>query len=130
MRRLKALFTATEDEYQASLNGLGIFFGAILGVALGGVEDLEPLAYMTLLVMVSGIVMGILYIPASAHRVAYAAILLALLTVLMITHQPGDMIMSSFPLPSKLLPTLIVWTLATTLVEFAPRRPRDAPLER
>ncbi|WP_373489006.1 hypothetical protein [Blastomonas sp.] len=108
MRRLKAIFTSSEQEYQAALNGLSIFFGAILGVALGGVEDLEPLAYITLLVMVSGIVLGILYIPASRHRLVYAVGLIALLTVLMITHEPGDMILHIFPLPSKLVPTLIV----------------------
>lgn len=121
MRRLKALFTASEKEYQASLNGLSIFFGAILGVALGGVEELEPLAYMTLLVMVSGVVLGILYIPASRHRVAYAVALIALLSILLMTHEPGDMILNSFPLPGKLIPTLIVWTAATILVEFGPR---------
>jgi hypothetical protein len=70
MQKWKALFTTSEPEYQASLNGLAIFFGAVLGVALGSVEDLDPLAYMTLLVMVSGVVLGILYIPASRHRMA------------------------------------------------------------
>jgi uncharacterized membrane protein YccC len=121
MRRLKAIFTANEQEYQAALNGLSIFFGAILGVALGGVEDLEPLPYITLLLMVSGVVLAILYIPASRHRVAYAVGLIVLLTTLLVTHDPGDMILGSFPLPGKLLPTLIVWTAATILVEFGPR---------
>ena len=127
MRRLKALFTASEQEYQASLSGLSIFFGAILGVALGGIEDLDSLAYMTLLVMVSGVVVAILYIPASRHRVAYAVGLIALLTLLLLTHRPGDMILGTFPLPEKLIPTLIVWTAATILVEFGPRGDRPTP---
>lgn len=121
MRDWKSFFTASEQEYQASLNGIAIFFGAILGVALGGVEDLDPLAFMTLLVMVSGIVVTILYIPASRHRVAYAAGLLVLLTTILFTHRPGDMVLASFPLPPQLIPTLIVWTAATILVEFGPR---------
>jgi hypothetical protein len=127
MRLLKAAFTSSDQEYQAALNGLNIFFGAILGVALGGIENLDQLAYMTLLVMVSGVVVGILYIPASRHRVAYAVSLIAILTLLLVTHRPGDMIMHSFPLPAKLIPTLIVWTAATILIEFAPRSRGLAP---
>jgi hypothetical protein len=126
MRDWKSFFTAGEPEYRAALNGIAIFFGAILGVALGGVEGLDPLPFMTLLVMVSGVVVTILYIPASRRRVAYAAGLLALLAIILFTHRPGDMVLGSFPLPPQLIPTLIVWTAATILVEYGPRRGRAA----
>jgi hypothetical protein len=48
--------------------------------------------------------------------------MIALLALLLIRYQPGDMILNSFPMPGKLIPTLIVWTVATILIEFAPRR--------
>jgi MFS-type transporter involved in bile tolerance (Atg22 family) len=121
MQRLKARLAASDQEYRAALNGVSIFFGAVLGVALGGMEDLGTLAYITLLLMVTAVVVAILYIPASRNRVAYAVGLIVLLTLVLITHQPGALVAGSFPLPAKLIPTLIVWTGATILVEFGPR---------
>ena len=73
------------QEYNASLNGLNIVFGAILGVSLAGIEALDPLPFMILLFMVAATVVCILYITASPRRVAYAAALITGLTVILLT---------------------------------------------
>jgi uncharacterized membrane protein YccC len=132
MKRLKPLFTRSilrmeQQEYAASLNGLNIVFGAILGVSLAGTEALEPLPFMVLLFMVAATVVAILYITVSSRRVAYAAILITVLATILLTRNPSDLLFGSIPLPDKLLPTLIVWTAATILVEFSPREKSPPP---
>ena len=126
MKRLKSLVLMSQSEYRAALDGINIFFGAILGVTLAGTEGLATLPYMTLLVMVSGVVVTILYIPASAHRLWYAIALVVILVVFLISHDEGDLVLASFPMPPKLVETLIVWTVATAIVQFTPRRPEQA----
>lgn len=48
----RTLFSTSETEYQAALNGVNIFFGAILGVTLAGTDGLATLPYITLLVII------------------------------------------------------------------------------
>jgi len=116
------------QEYQASLNGLNIFFGAILGVSVGGIETLAPVPFMMLLFMVAAVVIAILYISASPHRIAYAVILMTALGLVLLLRAPTDLLFGSIPLPDKLLPTLIVWTAAVIVVEFSPRESTSRPV--
>lgn len=126
MRRLSALLRRAippmkEAEYHAALNGLNIVFGAILGVNVAGIETLDSLAYMTLLALVAAVVTAILYIPASPHRLWYAAALVTIMGGMLLVRGGDDLSFGSIPLPDKLVPTLIVWTAMVAFVEFAPR---------
>jgi hypothetical protein len=111
----------THAEYRANLSGLNIFFGAVLGFVLAGMESLKPFQFGLLLTMVSGIVIGILYVSSSRHRLAYTAV-----TALLILELPRWLhfvVQSGEQIPQNLQPTLAVWLGMTAFVEFLPREP-------
>lgn len=106
----------TRDEYQANLNGMNMFFGAVLGLALTGTEKLGDWQFGVVLAMLAGIVVSILFISSSRHRIAYA-----IYTVVLVLTFPGmaDLMLKGHDvIPGKVQPTLIVWTAMTILVEF------------
>lgn len=114
----------TGDEYQANLNGLNMFFGAVLGLALTGTEKLGNWQFGVVLAMLAGIVVSILFISSSRHRVVYA-----IYTVVLVLSFPGmaDLMLKGHDvIPGKVQPTLIVWTAMTILVEFWGREKGDA----
>lgn len=67
-------------EYRANLNGLNMFFGAVLGFVLTGTEQLNSWQFALVLGVLTSVVVSILYISSSRHRVAYSiyAVFLAL----------------------------------------------------
>jgi ABC-type uncharacterized transport system permease subunit len=113
----------TWREYQANPQGLNIFFGAVLGFVLAGMNNLKPLQFAVLLAAVSGIVVGILYVTSSRHRLLYA--LLAAAMILYSPHVLESIIHAEVPFPQNLQPTLAVWLAMTAIVEFMPREPDD-----
>ncbi|MFV0624993.1 hypothetical protein ACBY01_13425 [Sphingomonas sp. ac-8] len=109
----------TDAEYRANLNGINIFFGAVLGFVLAGTETLETAGFTLVLVLCSAIVISILYISSSRRRLVYF-----LYTALGIACLPQVVTLigpAGTTLPPKLIPTLAVWTAMTAFVEFAPR---------
>ena len=117
----------TEREYRANLTGINIFFGAVLGFVLAGIEKLSSLQFGLVLVLLAGNVISILFISESRHRVVYSAYAIALSFI-----TPGviDLVLrTTDAIPSKVIPTLVAWTLMTMLVEFWSRDTQnpDAP---
>jgi len=103
-------------EYRANLNGLNMFFGAVLGFVLTGTEQLNSWQFALVLAMLAGVVVSILYISSSRDRVAYSicTVLLAL-----ILPKVLDILLEGHGVvPDKVQPTLLVWTFATIVVEF------------
>jgi hypothetical protein len=109
----------SEREYRANLHGLNIFFGAVLGFVMAGTETLDTFRFAYVLMMLSGVIISILYISASKHRLAYAALTAAFVAFLPAVIEPT--LGEGAVLPPKLQPTLAVWTLMTMFVEFYPR---------
>ena len=109
----------TEDEYRANLAGLNTFFGAVLGFVLSAVEGLDTFRFAGILLLLAGIVVSILYISASPHRLLFAGY--TLLIVLALPFVIAPMMPDDFVLPPKIQATLAVWTLMTIMVEFMPR---------
>jgi hypothetical protein len=122
--RLTAKMRMTEREYRANIDGLNIFFGAVLGFVLAGSESLDNFWFGVLLAGTAGIVVSILYITASEHRIAYSGMALAL------TASMGswleDLLPGTNSIPPKLQPCLLVWALLTMSVEFLPRDEAEA----
>ena len=108
----------TEAEYRANHNGLNIFFGAVLGFVLAGMEKADPVTFAWMLFMTSGTIISILYVSASKHRLVYL-----LLSSVLIYELPRWMkfIGHGDNFPQLLQPTLAVWLAITALVEFLPR---------
>lgn len=103
-------------EYRANLNGLNMFFGAVLGFVLAGTERLSSLQFGLVLFFLAGAVITILFISSSRNRVAYAVLALAYAACF---PEAVDMMLKGEGLvPGQIRPTLLVWTMMTILVEF------------
>lgn len=109
----------TAAEYQAHLTGINIFFGAVLGFVINGIDRLDAIGFGVVLTLISGVVISILYISASKHRFLYSVYTLALVVAL--PWIIDKVVRGPFELPPKLQPTLFVWTLITIFAEFLPR---------
>lgn len=108
----------THGEYRANINGLNIFFGAVLGVVMAGTETLDQRDFAMTLFLSATMVITILYVTSSPHRIAYA-----LLAALFIAGFPWllQTLTGGAPVPPNLQPTLGVWLGITLLAEFVPR---------
>ena len=117
----------SQGEYRANINGINMFFGAVLGVVLAGMEKLTQVQFGLALLMLAGNVTSILFITGSRHRVVYAiyTIIISLATPSAIDF----MLRTKNAIPDKVVPTLLVWTFMTIMVEFWGRdtaSPEDA----
>lgn len=113
-------------EYKANLNGINMFFGAVLGVVLAGMEKLDSLQFGFALMIMAGNVTSIMFITGSRHRVMYA--IFTLTTAFMTPVILETVLRSKDAVPNKLLPTLLAWALMTILVEFWGRE-QAAPVQ-
>ena len=116
----------SSGEYQANLNGMNMFFGAVLGFVLSGTEKLNAWQFGVLLTSLAGVVITVLYISSSKHRLAYS--LLALLYAATFPEIMGLLLRSPELIPDKIRPTLLVWIGMTVLVEFWSREKTEAPV--
>lgn len=119
MRRL-GLGRMSTGEYQANLNGLNMFFGAVLGLVLTGTEKLDAWQFGVLLFCLAGNVITILFISSSRNRVSYAVF--ALVNALLFPYVMGLLLRAPDLVPDKIQPTLLVWTVMTIVVEFWARQ--------
>ena len=112
----------TQSEYRANLNGLNIFFGAVLGFVMAGTETLGPRDFAMTLFISATLVITILYVTSSPYRIAYA-----LMSAFFIAVFPWVLarLTGGAPVPPNLQPTLAVWLGITMMVEFLPRE-KDA----
>lgn len=115
----------SQGEYRANLGGLNIFFGAVLGFVMAGTETLGVGDFAAMLVVVSAMVIAILYISGSRHRLAYGVLAVAMVVAL--PFLVGGTFGEGVVLPPKLQPTLAVWVAMTLLIEFAPRQRAPVP---
>ncbi|WP_241685851.1 hypothetical protein [Luteimonas sp. YGD11-2] len=104
------------SEYRANLNGLNMFFGAVLGFVFAGTENLSDLQFGQVLLVLAGSVIAILFISSSRNRIVYSALALAYSAFL---PEIIDLLLNGNNLvPGKIRPTLLTWALMTILVEF------------
>ncbi len=120
LSRLTNSLAASPDEHRANLNGLNMFFGAVLGFVITGIEQIEGIQFAVVLALCSAIVMCILYVSASRNRWIWAAV--AAVFILAIPRFMPD----GMAAPQKLQPTFAVWLLLTVFVEVSPRQKRQA----
>lgn len=119
----KAGLRMSAREYRANIEGLNIFFGAILGVVMTDLGDLSPLIYAVVLTVIASFVVTIIYITASTQRRSYAFYaLIGLLGLWAAAHRFGAPHgLNLAHIDRRVIPTLAVWLAMTIIVEFAPR---------
>jgi hypothetical protein len=106
-------------EYRATLNGLNIFFGAVLGVVMAGTESLKSWDFAFVLLLTAATIVAILNISTSSRRAVYAVV--AAVAIFFLPWLMERLLSAGAALPDKLQPTLAVWTAMTVAIEFAPR---------
>jgi hypothetical protein len=123
--RIPGLLTQTPREKSAMVDGIGLFFGALLGANLGTLDGLSLDDYVKIVFVLAATVMALRMFSMSERRV-YAYILLAVyagMVALYLHFQmpaglaPGD--------GDRLLVTLAIWLAAVVFVELHPTRAVD-----
>jgi len=120
--KVKSLLRSTSGDRAGSIDGLNLFFGALLGANLGTMQALPLPVYVQLVLLLAGTVMIIRMISTSERRwfvlavAAFAALAVAGMFFVPMFKPKG--------LPEdaqhKLLATLAVWLVCVLLVEFLP----------
>ena len=107
----------SEGEYRANLNGMNIFFGAVLGVVMSRADGLAPWPFAVVLVLTAGMVVSILYVSSSRRRWMYAVLTAVAIYALPVVIKD----VSEVTLPPNLRTTLAVWLGMVLFVELTPR---------
>ena len=128
---MKGLFTQTRREKAGTIDGINLFFGALLGANLGVADRLPTLSYAQLIALLAGLVVTIRIVSVSERRIyAYGTLAAYVALILVILFVPAlgidglaqdDM--------QRLVLTLAIWVSATVLVEFMPVREVAAPAD-
>lgn len=113
----------TRAEKRAAINGMNLFFGALIGANLGSLERLALRDYLILIIIVSLIVLYIQVAPVARRRWPYLATLamtVAWLYALLLTPL-GLELFENRPRPSPhLFVTICLWLLTVASVELRP----------
>jgi len=128
---VKTFFRNTMGEKLGSIDGLNLFFGALLGANLGTMQSLRIYEYIKLMLLLAGTVMVLRMISTSKRRAKVFAVL-GLYVLLL-----GGMLLVPSMRPKglpqddlyKLIATLAIWLSCVLLVEFSPMREEPTPVE-
>jgi len=128
---MKSLFVSTEGGKVGAIDGLNLFFGALLGANLGTLDRLPIGEYVKLIVLLAGTVMALRMISTSERRVMMLVVLAvyAMLLVGMVVLpelQPKGMSLDDV---YRLVATLGVWVLFVLGAELSPVRKAEASAE-
>jgi hypothetical protein len=126
---MKSLFVSTPGGKAGALDGLNLFFGALLGANLGTLAPLALGEYVKLVILLAGTVVTLRMVSTSERRslmfsvlAVYACLLVALVTLP--GMRPEGMAAGDL---HRLVATLAVWMLFVLISEFTPVRETRAP---
>jgi hypothetical protein len=126
---MKNLFVSTEGGKAGAVDGLNLFFGALLGANLGTLEGLSLPEYVKLIVLLAGTVMALRMVSTSERRV-YMFVVLGLYALLLVgvalvpELQPKGMRLEDL---QRLLATLAVWVAFVLGSELTPVKRAEPP---
>jgi hypothetical protein len=126
---MRSLFVNTPGSKAGGIDGLNLFFGALLGANLGTLDPLALDEYVKLVILLAGTVVTLRMVSTSERRLyvfgalgVYAALLVAIVTIPRL--QPEGMATGDL---HRLVATLAVWLLFVLISEFSPVRDEPAP---
>lgn len=124
---MHSIFKYTTRDRRGGIDGLNLFFGALLGANLGTLDGLRTMDYVNLVVLLAGTVMSLRMLSVSERRglvlstlVLYGGFL-ALIFFNPKMHPKG---MAEEDL-QKLVLTVAIWVGSVILMEFWPRHDPD-----
>jgi hypothetical protein len=120
--KMKSFWRQTPGGKAGSIDGLNLFFGALLGANLGTMQSLALEEYVRLVLVLAASVMAIRTISTSERRdvvlvVVVICLLVAAGTLYVPMLQPKGLSGDSL---HKLIGTLAIWLVCVLLVEFSP----------
>ena len=126
--KVKSLFLATPGDKAGSIDGLNLFFGALLGANLGTMQDIAFGEYVKLILLLAGSVMILRMISTSERRwYALGTAVFCVAGVASVFFIPMLKVKGlSEAAQHKLLATLAIWLACVLLVEFSPAH-KDSP---
>ncbi len=119
---MKPLFSHTRREKLGIIDGINLFFGALLGANLGTVGGMPLTDYVVLIALLASLVMAIRMTSVSERRL-YAYVMLALcaaifLAILLVPAARPDGLEEDDL--NRLIATILIWIAATSAVDFYP----------
>jgi hypothetical protein len=122
-RRMLGIEDQTRAEKRASINGMNLFFGALIGANLGTLERLAINDYTLLISIVALIVLYIQLAPIARRRWTYLgtlAVMVGALYFLLLTPH-GQALFQDRPRPSPhLFVTICLWLGTVAWIEVRP----------
>ena len=127
---MRGWFRNTPGRKLGALDGLNLFFGALLGANLGTIQGMRLANYVQLVVLLAGSVMVLRMLSTTERRapvlltlMAYAVLLVSVATVPAL--QPEGIALADL---HRILATLGVWVLFVLGAELSPTQPeRNSP---
>ncbi|HYJ28977.1 MAG TPA: hypothetical protein VEW25_01385 [Allosphingosinicella sp.] len=121
---MKHLLGSRKGRKEGALDGLNLFFGALLGANLGTLEGLKLISYVQLVTLLACTVMALRIFSTSENRL-FAVLLLAfygaLVAAVATVPELAPRGMERDDL-SKLIATLLVWVLFVLILELVTSR--------
>jgi hypothetical protein len=121
-------WTQTTREKQGMLDGINLFFGALIGANLGSVEGLTARDYATLVVMLAGAVMT-LRIFSTSERRGFSYLMLGVIILFVGAHlflNPETVRDLGTANRDRIALTLGIWLGSILLAELSPVRDPDS----
>ena len=119
-------FRNTPGGKAGAIDGLNLFFGALLGANLGTVQGMQLADYVQIVVLLAGSVMVLRMLSTSERRMqmlltlaAYALLLASVVTIPAL--QPEGISQADL---HRLVATLGIWVLFVLAAELTSERPR------
>ena len=119
---MKSLFVNTEGGKAGTLDGLNLFFGALLGANLGTLDHMALYDYVQLIMILAGTVVTVRMISTSERRglmlglIAFYALVLTLMATTPFLRPKG---MGTDDV-QKLVATLAIWIGFVVITELLP----------
>ena len=121
-RRLLGLDAQTIAEKRAALNGVSLFFGALIGANLGMTTGMPLRDYALIVAVVCTLILYLYIAPVARRRLSAVATLLALLSGLyfLLIHDLGAAAFDGARPSPHIFITICFWVASTLVVELRP----------
>ncbi|HEX8123993.1 MAG TPA: hypothetical protein VF548_00245 [Allosphingosinicella sp.] len=126
---MRALFRNTAGGKQGAIDGLNLFFGALLGANLGTLDKLRLVDYIQITALLAGTVMTVRMVSTSERRPLVFAVLAVYAALLVAFVLLPDLKLAGMAAEDlhRLVATLAVWVIFVLGIELSPAHEAAEP---